>query len=229
MHVEQEIRLLEHGAELAGARKLDALPRPLQGLQRPHAVEVLIDEARCAGVFRVEALIGGDVGKGERQHAPPRPDTLAEQEVERDGAANLVAVRDRIDERMRARNAAVEAVDIVDARIARLVGGDVGGFEFDGEARHGAFLGLAGGRHLTRISHRGHGLRRCPGVRSARSGPKSVAVPTLEARDAAGGRLDATRRAALSGRQAASSRLPDAPHRAARLSHPAGPTAPRRP
>ena len=55
-----------------------------------------------------------------------------------------------------------------------------------------------------------------PGVRSARSGPKSVAVPTVEARDAAGGRLGATRRATLSGRQGASSRLPDVLRRAGR-------------
>ncbi len=72
-----------------------------------------------------------------------------------------------------------------------------------------------------------------PDVRSARSGPKSVAGTTVEARDAAGGRprianWGATRRAALSGRHGASSRLPDVPHRAARLSCPAGPTAPRR-
>ena len=40
-----------------------------------------------------------------------------------------------------------------------------------------------------------------PGVRSARSGPKSVSEKTVEARDAEGGRLDATRRAALYGRQ----------------------------
>ena len=51
----------------------------------------------------------------------------------------------------------------------------------------------------------------------------------LEARDAAGGRLGATRRATLSGRQCASRRLPDAPHRAARRSCPVGRTAPRRP
>ena len=37
-----------------------------------------------------------------------------------------------------------------------------------------------------------------PGVRSARSGPKSVPGNTAGARDAAGGRLGATRRAALS-------------------------------
>ena len=43
------------------------------------------------------------------------------------------------------------------------------------------------------------------------SGPKSVAGTTVEARDTAGGRLGATRRAALSGPQGASSRLPDAP------------------
>ena len=49
------------------------------------------------------------------------------------------------------------------------------------------------------------------GVRSARSGPKSVSGNTVEARDAAGGRLGATRRAALSGRQGSSRRLPDVP------------------
>ena len=68
-----------------------------------------------------------------------------------------------------------------------------------------------------------------PGVRSARSGPKSVAGTTVEARDAGGGRLGATRRAALSGRQCASRRLPDAPHRAAPRSYSVGRTAPRRP
>ena len=50
-----------------------------------------------------------------------------------------------------------------------------------------------------------------PGVRSVRSGPKSVAGTTVEARDAAGGRPGATLRAALSGRQGASRRLPDVP------------------
>ena len=67
-----------------------------------------------------------------------------------------------------------------------------------------------------------------PGVRSARSGPKSVAGATVEARDAAGGRLGATRRATLSGRQRASRHLPDAPHRAARRSYSVGRTASRR-
>ena len=99
------------------------------------------------------------------------------------------------------------------------------------EYRQGSTLGP---RHLhwRRVSpHFSPGPRSAsrPGVRSARSGPKSVAAATVEARDDAGGRLGATRRAALSGRQAASNRLPDAPYRAARLSYPDGPTAPRRP
>ena len=41
----------------------------------------------------------------------------------------------------------------------------------------------------------------CPGDRPARRGPKSVAEATVEANDVAGGRLGATRRAALSRRQ----------------------------
>ena len=50
-----------------------------------------------------------------------------------------------------------------------------------------------------------------PGVRSARSGPKSVSGNTVEARGTAGGRLGATRRAALSRRQGSSRHLPDVP------------------
>ena len=73
---------------------------------------------------------------------------------------------------------------------------------------------------LTRNSHQGHGLRRASGVRSARSGPKSVSGNTVEARDAAGGRLGATRRAALSGRHAASRRLPDVPASRRRRAYP---------
>ena len=57
-------------------------------------------------------------------------------------------------------------------------------------------------------------------IRKERAEKRSGA--TVEARDAAGGRLGATRRAALSGRQGASRRLPDALHRAARLSCPVG-------
>ena len=96
---------------------------------------------------------------------------------------------------------------------------------------------FSGGRHSPDFSPRSRPASR-PGVRSARSGPKSVAGTTIEARDVArdargahdaGGRLDATRRAALSGRQCASHRLPDAPHRAARRSCPVGRRAPRRP
>ena len=73
-----------------------------------------------------------------------------------------------------------------------------------------------------------------PGVRSARSEPKELRLrpascaPRAWPRDA-GGRLGATRRrAALSGRQCASRRLPDAPHRAARRSYSVGRTASRR-
>ena len=52
-----------------------------------------------------------------------------------------------------------------------------------------------------------------PGVRSARSGPKSVSGYTVEARDEAGGRLDATRRAALSGRAACKTLLDSVPRK----------------
>ena len=149
MDIQQEVGLLERGAEFAGARKLDTLPRPLQGFERPHPVEVLIDEPRRAGIPWAETLIGRNIGEGKRQHAPPRPDALAEQEIERDGSANLVAVGDGIDEHMRARRAAVETVDIIDAGIAGFVWRYIGGFEFHGEARHRAFLVVCGCGHLS--------------------------------------------------------------------------------
>ncbi len=99
---------------------------------------------------------------------------------------------------------------------------------------HALFSGPCEGKlwiDLTNSPHFSPGSRPAsrPGVRSARSGPKSVSGNTVEVRDDAGGRLGATRRAAPSGRQSASSRLPDAPHRAARLSCSVGLMAPRRP
>ena len=48
------------------------------------------------------------------------------------------------------------------------------------------------------------------GVRAARRRPRSVALATVKAFDAAGGPPDATRRAADIAREAASKRLPDA-------------------
>ena len=38
-------------------------------------------------------LSGGDVGEAHRQHPARRPESLIEQPVERDGAADFVAVR----------------------------------------------------------------------------------------------------------------------------------------
>ena len=73
------------------------------------------------------------------------------------------------------------------------------------------------------------GLRRAQAFDPLGTGRKAYQGIRLRPRDAAGGRLGATRRAALSGRQRASKRLPDVPHRAARLSYSVGRTVPRRP
>ncbi len=91
------------GCSCARAAQLDRVARAEQLLVGPDAVQVLVDAARRVGVGGVEARVGLDVGEGQRQAAAPRPEALPQQPVERDRAADLVAVRQRLHHHVRAR------------------------------------------------------------------------------------------------------------------------------
>ncbi len=111
--------------------ELDALGAAVELGRVPDAVEVFVDLARLVRRAGVEALKGRDVGERQGQGAARRAHPFAQQEVQRQGAAELVAVDDGRDHHVRARLLGLEAVHEVDAGVALSVGGDVGGGEFD--------------------------------------------------------------------------------------------------
>ena len=131
MDVEQQIRGLDDGPQFARAAQLGRRGGAIQPLGRPDAVEILVHVARLAGHLRIEVLVGEDVAEGEGERAACRAEPLAEQPVERDRAADLVAVHERRHQHARPGRAGVEAMHVVDAGAAVAVAGDVRRAEFD--------------------------------------------------------------------------------------------------
>jgi hypothetical protein len=110
MQIQQVIGGVDHRPQRAGARQLGRLPRPVERREAPQAVEILVDIARGDRIARVEFAIGGDIVEGERQLAAARPELGAEQRVERDRAADLVAVGQRADDDVRPGSGPVRVV-----------------------------------------------------------------------------------------------------------------------
>ena len=135
--VEQEIGGVDERAQGPGAGKFDRLARAVEGGLVPQPVEILVDKARDHRIARIETAIGGDIVEGQGQHSPARPQPGAEQPVEGDGPADLVAMGQCRDQHMRPRDAAVEGRDIVDPDIAGTIGLDIGWGQLDGVVRLG--------------------------------------------------------------------------------------------
>ena len=126
MQIEQVVGGVDDRAQRAGPFELDRAARAVERRRAPQPVEVLVDIARGDRVARVELAIGRDIVEGQRQPAAPRPDPGAKQPVERDRAANLVAVGQRAHQHMRPRLGGVEAGDVFDTGVARPIRFDIG-------------------------------------------------------------------------------------------------------
>ena len=85
---------------------------------RPQPVEVLVHAARRERIGGVERAERVDVGEHERQRAAHRPHVLAQQPVVGDRAADLVAVRQRLDRHVRARALGGEPPHVGNAGVA---------------------------------------------------------------------------------------------------------------
>jgi hypothetical protein len=96
MQVEQEVGRIDERLQFARAAQFGRVARTEQHVVGPHAVVVLVDVARRIRIVEVEARIGLDVGEGDDQPAARRPQVRAQQVVERQRAAELVAVRQRL-------------------------------------------------------------------------------------------------------------------------------------
>ncbi len=142
MQIEQEIGLIDDRPQRARAFELDRLARAIERRRVPQPVEILVDIARGDRVARVEFAIRRDIVEGQRQRSAARPNPRAQQLVERDRTANLIAVGQRGHHDMRTGLARDKARDIFDAGIAGAIGFDIGGRQLhpEGEIGHGAIL-----------------------------------------------------------------------------------------
>src|SRR5438309_2096022 len=87
---------------ISRAASRGAFSRSVEDIAGPHPIEVLVDEARGIGTRRVEAGEGLHVRERERECAAHRMQPPAQQAIHHDRAANLVAVRKRVHEDVRA-------------------------------------------------------------------------------------------------------------------------------
>ena len=63
---------VDQRADLARAVEFDRMARAVQHGRVPHAVDVLVDEARCGGLARIEAFERGEIDEAEGQPAARR-------------------------------------------------------------------------------------------------------------------------------------------------------------
>ena len=87
MEVQKKIDRIVKRSQRPGAGQFDRVAGAVQNLGRPDPVEVLVNEPRSTGTARIEALIGRHIREAQCQLSAYRPYSLAEQEVQGDGAA----------------------------------------------------------------------------------------------------------------------------------------------
>ncbi len=92
MDVEKEIGGIDDRAQRTRALQLDRFAGAVERLRAPQPVEILVDVPRGDRIARVELAVRRDIVESEGQRAAARPHLGAEQPIERDRAANLVAM-----------------------------------------------------------------------------------------------------------------------------------------
>jgi hypothetical protein len=131
-----------HRPHLAGAAQLGAVVRALQQLGRPDAVEVVHQQPALERLALVERLVSRHVGEAHREGSDLRAHAGVEQVRGGRHAADLVAVRQGIDQHVRPGLAGLETVDVGDAGVALAVGRQVAwqDFEDGGIGGHGSIF-----------------------------------------------------------------------------------------
>ncbi len=132
MNVENVVGGGHDRAQRTGAAQLGAVFAAAEHLVGPDAVEVVDDLAVLERLARIEGVVGLDVREAQRQRADERPHTGVEQVLDGDHAADLVTVRQGIDQHVRAGPASLETMHVVDAGVALAVGGKVALDDLDG-------------------------------------------------------------------------------------------------
>src|SRR5438552_10442517 len=98
MDVEQEVGGIDDRTQITGPGKLGGSPGAVESGRSPQPIEIFVHKARSDRDPWIEIAISGDVVEGQGQLALPWPPLGTEQTVERDRAADLVAMGQRSDE-----------------------------------------------------------------------------------------------------------------------------------
>ena len=131
MDIKHVVGRVQHRAQFARAPQLRALLAAVEPFGRPDAVQVVDQLAVFVGVVDVEGVVRLHVGKAHGERADLRAHARIEQMGGRHHAADLVAVRQGVDQHVRTGLARFEAVHVVDAGIALAIGGKVARQDFE--------------------------------------------------------------------------------------------------
>ena len=140
MDVEQIVRRVDKRPQHPRATQLGGCARTVEDVGRPYAIEILVDEARSVRACRIEAEKGLHVRERKRERTAHRTQFPAQQAIHHDRAANLVAVRERVNQDVRTGLAALEGVNEIGPGGRATVRLDVRCFEFDWDGRHEGHL-----------------------------------------------------------------------------------------
>lgn len=168
VQIEQEIGLVVARTQLAGTPELARTAWAVQHFGIPQPVEILVEAARRERIVIIEALVGGDVREHDRQRPAPRAEAAAQQPIERDRAADLVAMGQRLQRHPRTGDAGREAPHEGDAGVARRPGRKIGKRDLDRRdpLRHGGRARFGAGPSLQPAS-RGRASRRAAPIARA--------------------------------------------------------------
>ncbi len=153
---------------ISRAHKLARLPRPVQHRRIPEPVHVLVHEARCRRLTRIESDERDKIDEAESDPPAFRPEIRFEQADERDRTGDLVAVREGEQTDMRSRLSGIAADEAAHAGIAVEPPREVGAGQSHRELREWA------GDGVRRIAHG-------PSAREPTSGARAWLARSLPA------------------------------------------------
>ncbi|MNV56984.1 hypothetical protein D3C71_1492930 [compost metagenome] len=119
--VQDEVSRIQNRPQLARAAQFGAVFGTVQHGRGPDAVQVVDQLAVFVRVVDVEGFIGFDVGEADRQRADLRPHAVVQQMGGGDHATDFVAVRDGVDQHVRAGYAGLKTMHIRNAGVALAV------------------------------------------------------------------------------------------------------------
>ena len=157
MKVEQKVGPIVERPQLARTREFARCSRAVENLGVPQPVEILVEAPRGEGIAGVERLVSRSVGEDQGQCAAHRPETAAQQPVERDRAAHFVAVRERLDRDARRAGGVAEPPGVCDTGITR------------GPSRQVRQRDI----HRRDGRRRGHAMQRCCASRSMKASQRA--------------------------------------------------------